>query len=61
MGDDPLHGPGPGDFPEQGGPLSHHKKYVAASVQRLGVPPLGGGDGGGNIGGRFGGGVGVHL
>ena len=41
--DDPLHGPGPGGFPEQ------------ASEWKLGVPPLGGGD----MGGGFGGGGGV--
>ena len=61
MGDDPPYGPGPEDFPEQGRPLYHHKKSVAASGRRLGVTPLGGGDGGGNIGGWFVGGVGVCL
>ena len=61
MGDDPPYGPGPGEFPEQGGPSSHHKKSAEASGRRLGVTPLGGGYAGGNMGGRFGGGVVVCI
>ena len=40
MGDDPPHGTGPGDFPEQGGPSSEKKTYVAALGRKLGVTPL---------------------
>ena len=61
MGDYPPHGTGPGDFPEQGGPLSHRKTSGADLGENLVVPPLGGVDGGGNMGGGFGGGVGVRL
>ena len=41
MGDDPPHGPGPGSFPAPGGSLDHGDKYLAASLSKLGVPPLG--------------------
>ena len=61
MGDDSLHGLRPGDFPEQGGPLPNRKTAAAALVLKLGVPPIGLGDGGGNMGGMFGGGGGVHI
>ena len=61
VGDDPLHGPGPGDFPKQGGPSFNRKTSAPASGRNMGVTPLGGGDGGGNMGGRFGGGGGVRV
>ena len=61
MDDYPPHGPGPGEFPEQGGPSYHIKTAAATSGRKLGVPLLGGDDGGGNVGGRFGGGGGVRL
>ena len=44
VSDDTPHGPGPGDFLEQGGPLDHRNIYVAALRWKLGVPPLGGGE-----------------
>ena len=40
MGDDPLHGPGPGDFPKQGGPSFNRKTSAAASGRNMGVTPL---------------------
>ena len=61
MGDDHLHGLGPGDISEQGVPSSHRKTDAADLQQKLVVPPLGGGEGGGNVGGGFGGGGGVRL
>ena len=59
MGDDPPHGTGHGDFPEQGVLMDHIKTATVALGRELKVPPLGGGDGGGNVGGGFGCGGGV--
>ena len=61
VGDEPPHGTGPGVFPEQVGPMDDRKTATVASGRKLGVPPLGGGDGGGNVGGGFGCGGGVCL
>ena len=55
MGDESLHGPGPGGFPEQGGLTDHRKVSVISSVCKLGVTSLGGGDAGGGC--RGGGGI----
>ena len=49
MGDESPHRMGPGDFPEQGGTLSNRKTSAVALGRKLGVTPLGGGDGGGNM------------
>ena len=46
MGDDPLHGPVPGGFPAQVGPQDHGKLDVVASLWKLVLPPLGGGNAG---------------
>ena len=51
LGDDPLHGPGPGGFPAQGGPQNHGKEFMEASEKKLVAPPLGGGDAVGGFGG----------
>ena len=40
MGNDPLHGAGPGGFPEQDGPADHGNISVAASGRQLGVSSL---------------------
>ena len=61
MGDETPHGPGPGDFPEQGGLMDHINTAMVALGRKLRVPPLGGGDGGGNVGSGFGCGGGVCL
>ena len=61
MGDDPPHVPVPGEFPEQVGLLAHRKASMSALVLKLGVPPLGGGDGGVNVGCGFVGGGGVSI
>ena len=59
---DPPNGPGPGVFPEQGGPSSHRNTAAAhLGLKLVFPPPLGRGDGRGNVGGKFEGGGGVRL
>ena len=40
MGDETPHGPGPGDFPEQGGLMDHINTAMVALGRKLRVPPL---------------------
>ena len=39
VGNDPPHGPGPWDFPEQGVPVDHRKTSTETLGHKLGVPP----------------------
>ena len=57
VGDEPPHGLGPGLFLSKSGKVDHREAAQAASVRKLGVPPLGGGDVGGEVVGCGG----VHL
>ena len=43
MGDNPLHGPGPGGVPTQGSQKYHWEKNEAAGGWELGVPDSGDG------------------
>ena len=41
VGDEPPHGLGPGDFPEQGGLMDHRKTATVSLGRKLAIPPLG--------------------
>ena len=51
VGDDTLHGPGPGGLPKKVGPEDHTETVPADSGHKLRVPPFVGGDAEGGFGG----------